>query len=116
MPNPRAGVNQQTQIGVETTPGTSVSASKLLDAFVWTAGAKTATKQFRGTGRQHPSASALLTEYSAGKITGPGDFAQMVYPFSSLYGAATITTHSGAQNVKDWKWTPPLRGIYSANS
>ncbi|MDE1904956.1 MAG: hypothetical protein KGH75_00715 [Rhodospirillales bacterium] len=116
MPTPRASVNQQCQIGLETTPGTSVAASKLLDAFIWTFGPKIATKQFRGTGRQHPSASAVLTEYAGGKISGSLDFAQSVYPLSSLFGAATITTHSGATTVKDWKWTPALTGSYAANA
>jgi hypothetical protein len=116
MPTPRASVNQQIQIGKETTPGTPVSASKLLDAFTWTFGGKPTTKQFRGTGRQYPSASALLTEMSGGKISGPLDYAQSVYPVSSLFGAATITSHAGTTTVKDWKWTPPLTGSYAANA
>ena len=113
---PRASVNQQVQIGVESTAGTAVSAAKLLDAFIWTFGPKIATKQFRGTGRQYPSASALLTEMAAGKLSGPFDFAQNVYPVSSLFGAATIAAVSGASAVNTWKWTPALTGSYAANA
>jgi hypothetical protein len=116
MPNVRSSINQQVQIAVETTPGTPVACNKLLDAFIWTFGAKPTTKQFRGTGRQYPSASALLTESAAGKISGPFDFAQNVYPVSSLFGGATITAHSGASTVNDWKWTPALTGSYAANA
>lgn len=114
MPTPRATVNQQVQIGPEVTPGTPVAASKLLVAFTWAMGLKAATKQFRGTGRQYPSASSLLTEYSSGKISGPGDFAQMVYPLSSLWGGATIALHGASTTAYDWKWTPPLVGSYAA--
>lgn len=114
MGNVRASVNQQCQIGVETTRFTPVAAAKLLSAFVWTFGPKVTTKQFRGTGRQYPSASALLTEYSAGKISGPLDFGQSVYPLSSLYGAATIAAHGVSTTAKDWTWKPPLVGSYAS--
>jgi hypothetical protein len=114
MANVRAAVNQQVQIGVEATPGMAVPAGKLLTAFNWTLGMKAATKQFRGTGRQYPSASAVLTEYSQGKVDGPGDFAQLVYVISSLWGGATIALHGSSLTTYDWIWTPPLTGSYAA--
>lgn len=116
MPTVRASVNQQIQIGVETTPGTAVAASKLLVAFDWTLGLKPTTKQFRGTGRQYPSASAVLTEMSSAKVKGPGDFAQLVYLFSSLWGGATIALHGASTTAYDWKWTPSLTGSYAASA
>lgn len=116
MPTPRGTINQQVQIGPETTPGTPVSAGKLLTAFTWVMGGKPATKQFRGTGRQHPSASALLTEMSTGKLSGPGDFAQVVYILSSLYGSGNPTLHASSTTAYDWTWKPPLTGSYAANA
>lgn len=113
---PRASVNQQIQIGAEAIPGTAVPANRLLSAFTWTLGLKPTTKQFRGTGRQYPSASALLTEMSSGKIGGPGDFAQLVYPVSSLWGGASIVAHGASVTAHDWSWTPPLVGSYAANA
>ena len=89
-------------------------ATKLLTAFTWVMGLKPTTKQFRGTGRQYPSASEVLTEMSAGKFSGPGDFAQLVYPLSSLWGGVTATAHSPSLTAFDWKWTPPLVGSYAA--
>lgn len=114
MANVRATVNQQVQIGVEATPGTSVPAGKLLDAFTWTLGLKPTTKQFRGMGRQYPSASALLTEMSSGKLQGPGDFAQLVYLFSSLWGNGAPALHAPSTTAYDWKWTPGLTGSYAS--
>ena len=110
----RANVNQQVQVGVEVTHGTPVAAVKLLDAFIWSGGLKATTKQNRGTGRQYPSASALLTEMSAGKITGPGDFAQLVYILATLYGGGTVALHSPSTTAYDWNWTPGLTGSYAA--
>ena len=86
MANVRATVNQVVQIGAESVPGTAVPASKLLSAFMWTFGEKAATKQFTATGRKYPSASELLTEYAAGKISGQGDFGALIYPVASVYG------------------------------
>lgn len=116
MPTPRAAVNQKTQIAVETTPGTAVPANKLLNAFTWTLGLKPTTKQFRGTGRQYPSASALLMEQSTGKIAGPGDFAELVYPFSSLWGSGAPALHSPSTTAYDWIWTPSLTASYAASA
>lgn len=116
MTTPRASVNQQVQIGPEVTPGTSVSCGKLLTAFTWALGLKPTTKQFRGTGRQYPSASAVLTEMSAGKVSGPGDFAQLVYILSSLWGSGAPTLHSPSSTAYDWTWTPGLTGSYAANA
>ena len=116
MPTPRASINQQVQIGVETTPGTPVSATKLLTMFTWSLGLKPTTKQFRGSGRQYPSASALLTEQSTGKVSGEGDFAGLVYLASGLWGNGAPALHSPSTTAYDWKWTPPLVGSYAANA
>lgn len=116
MPTPRATTNQKTQIAVETTPGTAVPANKLLNAFTWTLGLKPTTKQFRGTGRQYPSASAVLTEQSAGKIAGPGDFAELVYPFSSLWGSGSPAAHAPSITAFDWIWTPSLTASYATSA
>ncbi|HET8908105.1 MAG TPA: hypothetical protein VFN11_14195, partial [Ktedonobacterales bacterium] len=64
-------------------------------------------------GRQYPSASAVLTEESAGKIAGPGDFAELVYPMSSLWGSGAPALHSGATTAYDWIWTPSLTASYA---
>lgn len=110
---PRAATNQLVQIGVESVPGTTVAAGKLLGAFTWTFGEKSETKQFTATGHKYPSASEMLSEFSEGKISGEGDFAALVYPVSSCFGAATIALHSGATVANDWTFTPPITGAAS---
>lgn len=112
----RSSVNQNVQVGVETVHGTSVPAAKLLTAFTWTMGGKPVTKQFRGTGRQYPSASALLYEEAMGKVAGEGDFAQLVYILASLWGGGNPVAHSPSLTAFDWTWTPGLTGSYAANA
>lgn len=106
----RATVNQTVQIGKETTHGTAVGAGKLLSAFDWTFGEKAATKQWVATGRKYPTASALLTEYAMGKISGHADFAACVYPISSVFGAATVALAGASSTVYGWTFTPPVAG------
>lgn len=106
----RATVNQQVQLGVEATAGTSVPADKLLTAFDWTFGGKPTTKQFTGTGRKYPSASALLMELSQGGVSGPGDFDQLPYIVAGCYGKITPAAHAPSITAFDWIWTPPISG------
>jgi hypothetical protein len=106
----RASVNQQVQLGAEATPGTAVAANRLLTAFTWTFGAKPVTKQFVGTGRKRPSASELLTDASLGKVAGQGDFNQLVYLLSSVYGKAIPALHGMSSTAYDWKFVPPITG------
>jgi hypothetical protein len=114
MPNTRSSVNQVVQLGTESTPGTGVAAAKLLSAFTWTFGAKPVTKQNTGTGRKYPQTSALLTEMSMGKISGPGDFAGLVYPLSGVYGAASsIALVGAATTAYAWTFKPPIAGVAS---
>ena len=112
----RSAINQQVQIGLETVHGTPVAASKLLTAFMWSMGGKPTTKQFRGTGRQYPSASSLLYEEAMGKVSGEGDFAQLVYILASLWGGGNPTLHSPSATAYDWTWTPGLTGSYASNA
>lgn len=112
----RSSVNQVVQLGKETSQGSAVAAGKLLVAWTWTFGEKAATKQFRGTGRQYPSASSLLSEYAGGKISGVMDYAHAVYPLSSLWGAATVALHGASSTANDWTWKPALTGAYAATA
>ena len=116
MANVRSSSNQEVQVAVEATRGTAVPATKLLTAFTWTLGGKPVTKQFRGTGRQYDSASALLYKESSGKVSGPGDFSEMVYPLSSLLGSGSPVAHAPSATAFDWTWTPGLTGSYAANA
>ena len=112
----RATVNQVVQVGVESTHGTPVAASKLLEAWLWTFGDKPATKQFTATGRKYPAASELLTEFSQGKVSGQGDYNAGIYALSSLFGTPTPQLHGASTTAYDWKFSPLLSGVYAPTS
>ena len=113
MAVPRVVSNQSIQVGPEVTSGTPVACTKILDAWMWTFGLKATTKQFTGQGHQYPSASAMLWEESSAKASGPGDFAQMVYIFSTLWGSGAPALHSPSTTAYDWIWTPLIIGSYA---
>src|SRR5579859_1455486 len=106
----RASVNQAVQLGAEATPGSSVPAAKLIEAYTWTFGDKPATKQFTASGRKYPGASELLTEMSEGKIAGNGDFNACIYPASSVFGKVTAALHSPSTTAYDWIFKALLSG------
>lgn len=106
----RATTNQEVYLGPETIPGTSVPATKRLTAFTWTFGAKPTTKQFVPTGGKYPAASEMLTDMSAGKLSGQGDFNQIVYPISGVFGKVTPVAHAPSTTAYDWAFQPPVVG------
>ncbi len=101
-------INQSTQIGVETTPGTAVPANKLLESVSITPQIKLAQKAFRKQGRRFTSTVVPSKDYTEAKIAGDATYTESVYLFSSIFGAATINVHGTTGH--DWLWTPPLTG------
>lgn len=106
----RTTVNQVTQIGVETTHGTTVAATKILEAIQIEPGIKSTNKSHRSQGRKHTAVVTQGKELVEFKASGEADYAEMVYPFSSALGAATITTPVGGTNSRQWLFAPPLTG------
>lgn len=106
----RATINQRIQFGVETTPGTSVPATKLVENFNVVFGVKPDVNTFRPTGRRWSNTAEENREWTGLKVDGNLDYQGMVYLISGPWGAATITTHAGGVNAKDWTWIPPVTG------
>jgi hypothetical protein len=70
QPNVTASVNRVTQIGVETTPGTPVAASRRLQSGGFDLTRQTEYTNFRPPGFKFDSASAKLREWASGSFTG----------------------------------------------
>lgn len=104
-------INRQTQIAVETTPGTAVPANKLLTSLTMAVDPTFTVTKIKGTGRRFTSIVAPDGQESSGGALGGGvTYTEIVYPFSMTWGAAVITTPAGAVNARQWKWTVPLSG------
>lgn len=110
----RSFTNQEVQIGKEATHGAGGGAAHILGGMAtWTMGGKPTTKQFPTVGRHYPSASALLTDESAGKVSGVGDFSTVAYILGSHWGSGSPTLHAPSTTVFDFTWTPALTGKYA---
>ncbi len=110
MPGHRATVNQQVQLGPEATPGTSVPAGKLIEAFTWSWGIKPSVKTFRPTGRKYLSTAEELTEMTNGKISGDMDYNALMYVLNSICGKVTPALVAPSTSAYKSIFTPPLSG------
>lgn len=113
MATTRASVNQQVQIGLESTPGTSVPAGKVLEGIDIQMAPKVQSKEFRPQGRKYASQVLIEKEWGEHKYSGIADFQSLAYPLS-LFGAPVVTTvfTSATQRV----WTPLLTGNNSVQT
>src|SRR5689334_4622015 len=110
----RASVNQRIQLGVETTPGTGVTANRIIDAWTVKMGPKTDSKQSTPTGRKYVSAQAMNKEWMEWGIDSPiMDYNSMIYLLSSAFSGITPTAHGSSSTAKDWIVTPPVSGSAS---
>jgi len=101
MPD-RASIFQVVQVGVETTPGTSVAASKRLQSMTIEPGPKVDIKTYRASGSKFSSIAALGKEWTEATIGGGLTYSEIVYPLSSIVGAATPT----GTTAKTWVFAP----------
>jgi hypothetical protein len=117
MPSPsthRSTVNQNTQIGIETTPGTIVPANRLLEAFSVKFGVKADVKTFRAQGRKYPSVAVENTEMTEGSFSGELDYIAIIYLIHCMIAPVTLTLHAPSTTVSDWgPISPALSGNYS---
>jgi hypothetical protein len=109
MPH-RSTINQNTQIGVESTAGTSVPANKLLRWGNWKFGIEAEVKTYRGTGRKYAVSSALNKEWSSGSVDGPLDFNALIYPLNGAMGTGTIAVSGTSATAKTHTFIPPISG------
>lgn len=106
----QATVNSVTQVGPEVTPGTGVAATHVWASMYLSDEPKLDTKQYVAQGRLYPASSFRGKGWSELKPVGEADYNDIVYPLSSMFGAATITTPVGSTTARQWLWTPVLKG------
>lgn len=92
----RATVFQKVQLGVETTKGTAVAATKILTATEFTMGPKFDVKTYRPSGYRFDTIASLSKEWSEAKLSGGLTYSEIVYWLSSGMKVVTPSTASGA--------------------
>ena len=100
-------INQLVQIGVETTPGTGVAATKRLTGMKVEPGIRADVKTYKASGYRFPTVASLSKEWVEAAISGPLTFTEIIYPLSSLIKAVTPT---GAGSAKTWTFAPTSTG------
>jgi hypothetical protein len=102
----RSALNQVVQIGVESTPGTSVAAGRRLQAIGIEPSPSVEMDQFRPMGQKYRAITTLGKEWVEASISGRGSYTELVYLLSSVVDTATIATPGGATDARTWTFTP----------
>jgi hypothetical protein len=106
----RATLNQQVQLGVESTPGTAVAADRLIRCFNFTTGIESEGKAYRGTGRKYPCSHILNKEWTTVSFDGDMDFNGLIYILNSAVCTGSIAAHGSSSTAYDHTFTPGITG------
>lgn len=104
----RSAVGIVTQVGVESTPGTGVSAGKKFSALRVIFNPNLQPQYFRAAGARVPTVGLIPRQWATGNYSGVLDFNHIQYPLASLLGldAAVSTVETG---VYLWEHTLTTR-------
>lgn len=91
-----ASVYQRTQVGVETTPGTSVAADKRLQSLSIEPAIQSNIQMFTPAGNKLATVQALNQEWTSANVTGQPTYDEMLYALASLLGEPVSTTGTEA--------------------
>lgn len=95
------------QIGAEATPGTGVSASKLLNYLSLAPGITLGFNRFRPMGQKVAGAVVPNQDSTTWAVSGQGTYSELIYPFCSVFQNVTPTTVD--TSAKLWTFTPAAR-------
>lgn len=107
----RSSLNQNIQIGVETTPGTGVAATKRLSSISIEPSVSVEKDNFRPIGQKFQALSTLGKEWVEAGITGRATYSELQYVLSSVVNTPVITTPdaAGAPTARQWVFSPSSR-------
>jgi hypothetical protein len=103
----RSSISQSVQIGVETTPGTSVAATRRLQSIGFKLGPKVESSTVLPVGQKYPSLAIVGKEWSEADLSGMPVYTELPYIFSSLTSTATsvVETMDAAVHTTGFTWT-----------
>lgn len=100
----RSSLNQVVQIGVETTPGTAVAASKRLQSIGIEPSVSVELDTFRPSGQKFAALTTLGKEWTESALAGRGSYTEIIYPLSSVLNTAVITQPDAVNAPTAYKW------------
>ena len=104
----RSAISQVVQIGVESTSGTPVAATRRLQATDIRLAPEVDGRRFRPSGQKFPTLAYLTKESAVGDITGDAAYNELPYLLSSLMGAsspAVAQVMDSATPTGGYTWT-----------
>jgi hypothetical protein len=87
----RSTISQSVQIGVETTPGTGVAATRRLGSIGFEMGIQTEISGQRPIGQKYASLQILGKEWTEADVSGAPVYTELPYIFSSLIDTGVVT-------------------------
>jgi hypothetical protein len=109
----RSSISQGVSLGVETTPGTAVAATRRLGSIGFSPGVKAEFTEQRPMGQKWLNAAIIGKEWSESAIEGSPCYTELPYIFASLLSTPTITAIlDGATSTGGRTW---LFGTSSSN-
>jgi hypothetical protein len=106
----RSNVNIVTQLGVESTPGTSVPANRLVNDIAIRFSPMQESKLFRSSGAKIPTAMLKTKEWSEGEWDGVLNFGSLIYPLAGAVAYAAPVETSGGSAAYKWTFNPATHG------
>lgn len=105
MPD-RYPVSEVVQVGIESTAGTAVAPTKQFAGLNVELDTALEYDEFGPMGQLTNTIVAPRQEWATGALSGFPTYTEIVYPLSNVFGAATITTPTGATLRRLWSWNP----------
>lgn len=102
----RYPVSEVVQVGIESTAGTAVAPTKQFAGLDVQLDTALEVDEFGPMGQIPNTIVAPRQEWATGELSGYPTYTEIVYPLSNIFGAAVITTPSGATNRRLWSWNP----------
>jgi hypothetical protein len=106
----RATILQGVQLGVETTPGTAVAATKHLLDTTLEMGVQLDMQRYRPIGQKYASSLVVGKEWSQASVSGALAYNDLVYLLNSLFTTGVIT-QQGATTAYSHVFSPAARVI-----
>lgn len=102
----RAVVTQGIQVGVETTPGTSVAANRRLRSIGIDPSPQANIDSFRPPGQKFQALTALGREWMEAGLSGRPSYNELQYVLASVMGNSTVALVPTATGAWEWQFAP----------
>jgi hypothetical protein len=99
-------VSEVQQVGIESVLGTPVVPTIQFQGLSVDLDTELEVDEFGPSGQIVNSIVASRQEWSSGSLSGFPTYTELPYVFANLFGAATVTTPSGATDARLWRWQP----------